>query len=143
MKDKNMNKTYSAGENIEAWCPICNLKSGHTIIAIVNNSPKRIKCNTCDEHHNLSAKKSGENRTKKKSLTRKTGSREATYQEYLSRLTGGNTANSIKYNIKGNFNKDEIIDHLSFGIGIVLSVIRSDKISILFKDGPRMLTQNQ
>ncbi len=143
MKDKNMNKTYSAGEDIEAWCPICNIKSVHTIITIFKNSPKRIKCNTCDEHHNLSAKSSGESRTKTKSLTRKTKSREATYLEYLSRLTGGDPSNYMKYSIKGSFKKDEIIDHLNFGIGIVLSVIQADKVRILFKDGPRLLTQNQ
>ena len=102
MKDKNMNKTYSAGENIEAWCPICNLKSGHTIIAIVNNSPKRIKCNTCDEHHNLIVKPSVKRRTKLKSSARKSRAKEATYQDYLSRLAGGDTANCRKYNIKGN-----------------------------------------
>jgi hypothetical protein len=143
MKDKNMNKTYSEGRDIEAWCPLCNIKSVHTIITIFKNLPKRIKCNTCDEHHNLSDKSSGENRSKTKSLTRKSRSKEATYQEYLSRLTGGDPANYIKYNIKGNFNKDEIINHLSFGIGIVLSGVQIDKIRILFKDGPRLLTQNQ
>jgi hypothetical protein len=143
MKDGNMNKNCSTDGDIEAWCPICKQKSGHTIITIFKNSPKRIKCNACDEHHNLSAKSPGENRTKTKSLTRKSRSKEATYQEYLSRLTGGDPANSIKYNIKGNFKKDEIIDHLSFGIGIVLSVNKADKIRILFKDGPRLLIQNQ
>jgi hypothetical protein len=137
MKDKNMKNNCSAGGDIKAWCPRCNLKSGHTIIAVVNNSPKKIKCNTCDEHHNFSAKPSG------KSITRKSRTKEITYQEYLSRLTSGDPANSIKYNIKGNFKKDEIINHLNFGIGIVLSVIKVDKIRILFKDGPRLLIQNQ
>jgi len=143
MKDKNMNNSCAAGGNIDAWCPRCNLNSGHTIIAMVNNLPKKIKCDTCDEHHNLVAKPSGKSRIKSKSPTRKSTSKEATYQEYLSRLTGGDPANSTKYNIKGDFKKDEIIDHLSFGIGIVLSVIQLNKIKILFKDGPRLLIQNQ
>jgi hypothetical protein len=141
MKDKDMNNSYSAGGYIEAWCPICNLKSGHTIIAIVDNSPKKIKCNTCDEHHNLSAKPSGKSRTKTKRVTRESRSKKVMYEEYLSRL--GDPANSKKYNTKGNFEKDEIIDHLNFGIGIVLSVNQGNKIKILFKDGPRLLIQNQ
>jgi hypothetical protein len=134
---------HTGGGDIEAWCPRCNLKSGHTIIAIVDNSPKKIKCNTCDEYHNLSAKPSGKSRTKSKSSNLKTRSKETTYEEYISRLRGDDPANSRKYNTKGNFEKDEIIDHLSFGIGIVLSVIQVNKIKILFKDGPRLLIQNQ
>jgi hypothetical protein len=137
MKDNNMNNSYSASGHIEAWCPRCNLKSGHTIIAIVDNSPKKIKCNTCDEHHNLSAKPSG------KSLNRESRAKEVMYVKYLTLLTGSDPANSKKYNTKGNFEKDEIIDHLRFGIGIVLSVIQVNKIKILFKDGPRLLIQNQ
>jgi hypothetical protein len=128
---------------MEAWCPRCNMKSDHTIIAVVDNSPKKIKCNTCDEHHNLSARPCGKSRSKLKGTTRKTGSKETTYEEYISRLAGGDTASSRKYDTKGNFEKDEIIDHLRFGIGIVLSVIQLNKIKILFKDGPRLLIQNQ
>ena len=137
-----MNNKYAAGGCIEAWCPICNLESGHTIIAIVGNSPKKIKCNTCEEHHNLRAKPSGKSRTKKKSSTRQAKAKEVMHEKYLSRLTGGNPDNSRKYNTKENFNKDEIINHLNFGIGIVLSVIQVNKIKILFKDGPRLLAQN-
>ena len=138
-----MNNNCSAGEDIKARCPRCNLITDHTIIARVDNLPKKIKCNSCDEHHNLSAKQPGKSGTSSKSSTRKSRSKEATYEKYLSGLTGGDPANSMKYNIKGNFKKDQIIDHLKFGIGIVLSVIQIDKIEILFKDGPRLLIQNQ
>ena len=139
-----MNKSSSAGGSIEAWCPRCNLNSAHTITAVVNKLPDKIKCNTCDEHHNLSDKPSVKTRMKPKtkSPARKSKSKEITYQDYLSRLTG-DPANSIKYNIKGNFKKDEFVDHLNFGVGIVLSVIQINKIKILFKDGPRLLIQNQ
>jgi hypothetical protein len=138
-----MINSYSTSGDIEAWCPRCNLKSGHSIIAIVDNLPKKVKCNTCEEYHNLSAKPFKRSRTKSKSSTRKTRSKETTYEEYISRLRGDDPANSRTYNTKGNFEKDDIIDHLNFGIGIVLSVIQVNKIKILFKDGPRLLIQNQ
>jgi hypothetical protein len=138
-----MNESYSAGANIEAWCPVCKLQSSHTIISIVDNLPRKVKCTSCDEHHNLSAKQSGKSRAGSKSVSRKLRAKEKTYEKYLSRLTGGDPANSMRYTIKGNFEKDQVIDHLKFGIGIVLSVIQINKIEILFKDGPRLLIQNQ
>lgn len=138
-----MHNSYSVGGHIEALCPRCNLKLGHTIIAIVDNLPETIKCDSCDEHHDVSVRQSAQSRIKPKSATRKTRSKQATYEKYLSRLKEDNPGNFIKYNIKGNFEKDQIIDHLKFGIGIVLSVLQKNKIEILFKDGPRLLIQNQ
>jgi len=138
-----MNNSSPEGGNIEAWCPRCNLKSDHTIIALVDNSPEKIKCNSCDEHHSLSARQLGKSGARSKSRNRTLKSKEATYEKYLARLADGGPAESIQYTIKGNFEKDQIIDHLKFGIGIVLSVIQIDKIEILFKDGPKLLIQNQ
>jgi len=82
-------------------------------------------------------------RAKTNLLTNKARYREAAYKEHLAQLTGAGPVDSRKYNTKGNFKKDEIIDHLKFGVGIVLSVIHSHKINILFKDGARLLIQNQ
>jgi protein subunit release factor A len=138
-----MTNSSSVGGDIDAWCTKCKLELGHTIIAIIDNLPKKVKCNTCNAQHNFRAKPVKRSRTKLKSSTRKTRSKETTYEEYLSRLTGGDPANSIRYNTKGNFREDQIIDHLKFGIGIVLSVIEVNKIKILFKDGPKLLIQNQ
>ncbi len=133
---------YSAGEDINAWCTKCKLELGHTIIAMVDNSPKRVKCNTCNGQHNYRTKPSERNRTKLKNFTRKTKSKKINYNEYISRITDCDFPNAKKYSIKGNFEKDEIIDHPKFGTGIVLSIIKINKIEILFKDGPKLLIQN-
>jgi hypothetical protein len=138
-----MINSYSVGGDIDAWCTKCKLELGHTIIAIIDNLPKKVKCNTCNAQHVFRAKPVKRSRSKSKISTRKTRSKETTYEDYISRLRDGDPANSKKYNTKGNFEKDEIIDHLSFGIGIVLSVIQFNRIKILFKDGPKLLIQNQ
>jgi len=143
LKDKNMTNNYATGGHIEAWCTKCKLELGHTIVAMVDNIPKKVKCNTCNGQHNYRTKPSEKSGTKAKPRTRKTKSKEATYEEYISRLTGGDLSHAKKYSIKGNFEKDEVIDHLTFGIGVVLSKIQNNKIEILFKDGPKLLIQNQ
>jgi hypothetical protein len=138
-----MVKSYSVGEDVEAWCTKCRLELDHTIIAIVDNLPKRVECNTCRGKHNFRTKPSGAGRTKTKSPGRKVKSLEAKYNEHLSRLTDGDLSTAKKYSISGTFKKDEIIDHSKFGIGIVLSIVKTNKVETLFKDGPRLLIQNQ
>ncbi|HBH61845.1 MAG TPA: hypothetical protein DDX85_08930 [Nitrospiraceae bacterium] len=138
-----MNDNYVAGGYIEAWCTKCKLELGHTIIAMVDNVPKKVKCNTCDGQHNYRAKPSEINRTKLKNSVRKTRSKGAIYEEYISRLTGGDLSKARKYSFKENYQKDEILDHSTFGVGVVLSVIQANKMEILFKDGTKLLSQNQ
>ena len=137
-----MINNYSAGGDIEAWCTKCKLELGHTIIAMVDDSPKRVKCNTCNGQHNYRAKPSEKTRTKSKNSPRKTKSQKTNYNEYISRLADRDFSDAKQYSIKGNFEEDEIIDHSKFGIGIVLSVIQINKIKILFEDGPKLLIQN-
>jgi hypothetical protein len=138
-----MNNNYTTGGYIESWCTKCELELGHTIIAMVDNSPKRVKCNTCGGEHNYRAKPSEKSRTRPKSPSRKVRAQEINYNEHISRLTGGDLSNAKTYSINGNFEKDDVIDHSQFGIGIVLSVIHINKIEILFKDASKLLIQNR
>lgn len=138
-----MTDNYTTGGYIEALCTKCKLELGHTIIAMLDNVPQRVKCNTCNGEHNYRNKPSVKTRTRSAADGRKTKCRKADYDEQISVLTGGDLSNARKYSMEDNFKKDEIIDHPAFGIGIVLSVIQNDKMEILFKDGPRMLIQNR
>lgn len=135
---------YVTGGNINAWCTKCKLELEHTIVAMVDNYPKRVKCNTCNGQHNFRGRPSEKKRSSSKSPARKkTKSQKTNYIEYLSRLSGTDPSQAVKYSISGNFDRDVIINHPTFGIGIVSSVIQAKKIEVLFEDGPRLLTQNQ
>ena len=143
-----MGNNYTVGGYAEGWCTKCRLQLGHTIIAMVDNAPAKVKCNTCNSQHNFHAKESGKSRTSPKtssksaSSSKKIKTQEANYNDYTSRLAGHDLSTAQKYSLGGNFKKDEIIDHFKFGVGIVLSVIQSNKIEILFKDGLKILIQN-
>ena len=138
-----MTNTYSTGGQIEAWCTKCKLELEHTIIALVDDLPKKVKCNTCNGKHNYRTAPAKKTRTGSKTTARKTRSKGPTYEEYISSLTGGDPSKAKPYALSGHFEKDEVINHPRFGLGIVLSIIKTDKMEILFKDGPRLLIQNQ
>lgn len=148
MEDKPMGNNYTVGGYVEGRCTKCKLQLGHTIIAMVNNFPARVKCNTCNSEHNFHAKESGKSGTSPKnspksaSSPRKIKTQEVNHNDYISRLADYDLSAAKKYSLSGNFKKDEIIDHFKFGVGIVLSVIQSNKIEILFKDGLKILIQN-
>jgi hypothetical protein len=66
-----MINSYSVGGDIDAWCTKCKLELGHTITALVDNLPKKVKCNTCSAQHIFRAKPFKRSRTKQNSSARK------------------------------------------------------------------------
>jgi len=137
-----MIENYKTGEYINAWCTKCKLELGHTIVAMVENAPKRVKCNTCNGEHNYRTGPAASNRIKSIHAKRKTRSRETKYNEYMSRLADAGLSNAKKYTTGGSFEKDDLVEHPKFGTGVVVSVIHLNKIEIFFKDGPKLLAQN-
>jgi hypothetical protein len=137
-----MTDTHTTGEYISAWCTKCKLELGHTIVAMVENVPKRVKCNTCKGEHNYRTSPASSNRIKSIQAKRKTRAQETKYHEYMMRLSDDRLSNAKKYMTNASFEKDDVVEHPKFGTGIVVSVIHVNKIKIFFKDGPKLLAQN-
>ncbi|MEK6584341.1 MAG: hypothetical protein AABY66_05725 [Nitrospirota bacterium] len=143
-----MKNNYSVSGPVDGWCTKCKLELGHTIIALANNLPVKVKCNTCNSEHKFRTKQSGVSRpksansAKSTSPARKIKTQEVNYNDYISRLTESDLTRVRIYSMDGSYKKDEIIEHSKFGVGIVLSLIQNNKIEMLFKDGTKILVHD-
>ena len=137
-----MTNNYSVGGDVDAWCSKCKMVLAHTIIAMVDELPKKVKCNTCNAKHNYRLKPVAKSAGKIKKKSGKRKPRVSYLEIYESRLASFDLSRATKYKMESSFTQDEVIDHPHFGSGIVVSVVDSKKIEILFKDGPRLLVQN-
>ena len=54
---------------------------------------------------------------------------------------GKDLTNPTNYHPKKSFTIDQVIQHVKFGIGIVMGIKDSSKIIVVFKDGVRKLVQ--
>lgn len=138
-----MTNTLETGGEIDAWCTKCKLHLTHTIVAMVDGVPRRITCKTCGGQHNYRPDPPERDPIKTKGPSRKRGTRDAHHGEYLAKLEASDPSLARKYSLQGTFAKDELVDHPRFGTGIVLSVPSAGRVEILFKDGVRLLGQNQ
>ena len=137
-----MTNDYSVGGYIDAWCTKCKLELGHTIVALVDNFPKKVKCNTCQGQHNYRTGTAERSRTTTAGTARKRKAKESAYEKYLALLKEADVEHAKKYSMNDNFEKGQVMDHSRFGTGIVTAVINTNKIEILFKDGTKLLGQN-
>lgn len=130
---------YIVGGDIISWCTKCKLMLNHTIVALVDEFPKKAKCKTCNGNHNY---RSEEPKAKTPGGTRRT--KKTDFENQMAKLEEGyDFSKAKKYSMKGNFKKEQIIEHSDFGIGFILNVPESKKVEILFKDGPKLLVQNR
>jgi len=137
-----MTKSYSAGEDIESWCTKCKLELGHTIIAMVGNLPKRVKCNTCGSEHNYRSEPAVKMSAGTRTSGQKPKPRAKTHKNNLTLLAEADRSRARAYSTKGTFRENDLIEHPKFGLGLVLSTAKDNKIEVIFVDGPRLLIHN-
>jgi hypothetical protein len=138
-----MTQSYSVGDEVDSWCTKCKMELAHTIVAIVDNFPKKVKCNTCNGQHNYRPKSTESKPAGTRRAPRRLRTPEAIFNEHVAQLPENALSNSRKYSIGESYSKDEVIRHARFGTGIVLSVINDKKIEVIFESSTKLLIQNQ
>lgn len=144
-------KPLSVTDNVEAKCTRCNAILNHTIVAMVEGRIVRVKCNTCQGEHNyrtgVVAKKSATaSDAVKKAKTAGTAAAKGTKKdpaaaeraEWETISPGFNPDKAAAYAMTGKFRMNSLVQHPSFGLGIVKKVLIG-KVEILFKDGIKLL----
>jgi hypothetical protein len=101
---------------------------------------ERVKCLTCGSEHKY--------RPDKKRASRKTAKKSTIIQEVDFTKTFEELAEKFKakkplpYSMSGSFKNDDVIDHKTFGMGVVTSASQ-DKMEVAFSDRPRILACNR
>jgi hypothetical protein len=135
-----MPQVLRVGGDIDAYCTKCKMLLGHTILAMVGSKAARVRCNTCQGEH---AYKAGPPGTSRKSGWEPRAVREkprVTSWEAL--LAERDVASARKYSPKQSFAKDEVLQHPTFGVGLVQEV-RGDKIEVAFKADVKTLVHGK
>lgn len=134
-----MKAEHIVGGEISSWCTKCKQILGHTIVALVDALPKKVKCNTCNGNHNYREKAP---RPRKPAIPKKGAPAEQA--TFLSRLNDDyDFSHAEQYKMGHSYKADQVINHPNFGVGLVVLVIDWTKIEVLFKSGTKRLVQNR
>ena len=136
-----MQRSYEVGRSCEAWCTRCKSETEHTIIAMVDGLPKRVECDICHSQHNYRGAPGQGQPTKKKGSRSRRISRKNSPRERL--LSADDSPEARLYSMTERFEADEVVEHGSFGIGIVQQVQPGNKIEVLFRSGKKLLVHGR
>lgn len=134
------------GGEVDAHCNKCEMNLAHTIIAMVGSAIKRVQCNTCSSQHMFRGQqpleKAASLAAPKKASKPRTPKSEAVVIGFDEQLKGKDLTRAKKYSIKETFKLDDVVDHPTFGFGIVTAV-RTDKVDITFKSDVKTLVHGK
>lgn len=141
-----MNIVKNAGDDIEAQCTRCRMLLNHTIVAIVGSRIVRVKCNTCGGEHayhppkeaRVTQVKTATTRTSTSSAASRKKEAQPEHNWEAEMVTHVNKTPKV-YNMNAAFGPDDVVDHPSFGKGIVKRVTKPNKMDVLFRDGIKLL----
>ncbi|MDA0713299.1 MAG: hypothetical protein O2897_04855 [bacterium] len=148
------------GGNVDSWCTKCKLILAHTVEAAVKETIKRVHCNTCLSKHvfrayapgtapktatvNAKPKSRSTAASKKASLQKKFGvAGLVKASDYEAMLKGRDAALAKKYSYKQHFGMGEMMEHTVFGLGVVTADKGSNKIEVLFEEGPKVMLHDR
>ncbi len=129
--------THTVGGEVDAFCTRCKMLLAHTILAMVGSKIARVRCNTCGGDH---AFRSTPARTRAPSQPR--ASHERVIISFEQQLAGKDVSTAARYSPKGAYQVEQLIDHPTFGLGIV-SAVREDKIDVVFKAAEKTLVHRR
>jgi hypothetical protein len=106
-------------------CEVCSSTKAYTIKA--EKAPRSTSTGSAKSPRGAAAAKAAE--------TRQRAEHEAAYNELSSKFSG---QTPTRYTVKGQFTKDAVIEHPTFGLGFVM-LATDAKIDVVFKDSVRSL----
>ncbi|MCD6527367.1 MAG: hypothetical protein J7K75_10290 [Desulfuromonas sp.] len=139
-------KELSAGSIIEARCSKCRDILNHTIIAMVDDTPALVMCNTCQGRHKYRVPKVKKTPTAKTATTatpkpRKSrkSPQELECEQWQELSVALKRAEAKPYGIDSSFSVNNVILHPVFGLGKVQRKVATNKIEVLFEQGMKLL----
>jgi len=139
-------KTLSVGDYIDSKCTKCKRATNHIIVAMVEEKVARVECRTCSGEHNYRPPKAEKSSTpasptkgRKPSAAKRKAAEAAEEVEMVRDAVERGERQSKTYNMEDSFGVDDAISHPIFGIGVVKSLNKPNKMDVQFESGLKCL----
>lgn len=160
-----MSSAKGPGDRIEARCTRCNDVTGHVIVALVGGQVVKVECCACGSVHKYyppktekAAADDGVRRVRagtdrrqamassspraaapSRSQAKAAAAAAAVENAWRTAMERPSAPAARPYTMGMPLQQGDVVEHATFGLGTVQSVIRPDKAEILFRDGVRTL----
>jgi hypothetical protein len=138
--------SYKVGGETDVMCTRCKMVLAHTILAMVDGRPARVNCNTCHTDRTWRpVNGASPPRTPREPQEPAKPGRPGLVKEtdFDRLMKNRDYTRAVRYSPRATFTLETVVDHPTFGLGLVTAVKGPDKVEVLFKDGPHVLVHGR
>jgi hypothetical protein len=126
------------GGEVDAFCARCGLLLAHTVHAMVGPRPVRVECNTCHAVHAWRSPPGAP------AVAAPRASRaRARALSFDDLLRTRDVARAAPYSPRARYALDQVIEHPTFGTGLVTALKDASKVEVVFRGGVRVLVHGK
>ncbi len=125
----------TAGDPIEARCTKCRKITNHIVVAMADDRPAKVECNTCKGQHKYRSPVAA----KKPAVRRTADPKVAEQKEWEKLRTEIEDKQAVGYSMTVSFKVGTVMNHPKFGLGLVQSKVGPQIVEVLFEDGKKKL----
>lgn len=130
-----MDKLPAVAKNFYYHCNKCDAERYHRVLAHLSSTEARLECEVCGSKKKYKVGKAVATTKKKTTRKKSAATHEKAWEELKEKFSD---LPPEVYSIRGNFRTDSLIDHPTFGIGVVTES-HSRKIEVCFQEGMKTL----
>lgn len=135
---KTSTEPIAVGGAVQAKCGKCKAETKHTILALVDEAPSKVRCTICESDHKF--RKPPKPRAAKKPKVPKENPEVVLWAKLSPKW---DTSKATAYSMKKSYEKSDIIKQKSFGVGQVQQILGAKKMSVLFEVGIKLMVCSQ
>jgi len=133
-------KEASKSKEVLSFCGKCKLALAHTIISTTKKGTvDRCECKTCGAAHKYRDPDKATKPKAKRASKKASVSIDVLWNEAISNATGP----SKPYKMSADFAEGDLIDHPTFGKGVVRELIDHNKIKVIFECSEKLMAKNR
>ena len=134
----------AVGQEVVCFCSSCKLELRHVIVAHKsgNSGPiAKVRCNTCNKIHSYRSTPAGgmEKKVSVRAAPKQKAQVVPVEVEWREQLSKHEGTPSVAYFPSGEFKQGDVIDHPTFGSGVVRSLKDANKLEVVFQRDIKML----
>jgi hypothetical protein len=133
------------GKEVIAFCSKCKDSTTHVVEVIKNEKISRVMCKVCLSSHRFRTDEKEETTEKKVRKTAKKAppktSQEKKWERIMAKTASANES-PIEYKMQNSYKVLNVIQHHTFGVGVVREVYGTTKMAVVFQIGEKVLVQN-
>jgi hypothetical protein len=122
------------GDPLQARCTKCKLNTDHVVVSMAEDAPEKVQCGVCSRKHKYRPP------IEKKVPVKRVPVQIETERKQWKTLTANvDSSKAVDYSMTATYKLKTLINHPTFGLGLVQRTAGPQKVEILFEAGKKMM----